>query len=78
GSGTGAEAADPRHTPPQDTRAALRGAFVRRALDAGVQFSCDWTTLVVSSPVRREATLLDPFSAEPTPEYRALMAQIGN
>ncbi|PST49614.1 Pup--protein ligase [Bifidobacterium callitrichos] len=65
---------DPRHTPPANTRAALRGAFVHRALAAGVQFSCDWTTLVVSSPVRREATLLDPFSAERTPEYDALMA----
>ncbi|MBT1172716.1 Pup--protein ligase [Bifidobacterium sp. MA2] len=62
-----------RHTPPADTRAALRGAFVRRALDSGAQFSCDWTTFVVSSPVRREAVLLDPFAADPTPEYMALM-----
>ncbi|NEG54250.1 Pup--protein ligase [Bifidobacterium platyrrhinorum] len=62
-----------KHEPPSDTRAALRGAFVRRALDTGAQFSCDWTTMVVSSPVRREAVLLDPFSCEPTEQYRALM-----
>lgn len=59
--------------PPADTRAALRGAFVDAALKAGAQFSCDWTTMKVTSPVRGEATLLDPFAAEPTPEYRRLM-----
>lgn len=64
------------HTPPADTRAALRGAFVRHALDTGAQFSCDWTTLVVSAPVRREATLLDPFHAGETDDYRALMAAL--
>ncbi|KFI98773.1 Pup--protein ligase [Bifidobacterium stellenboschense] len=63
-----------KHEPPADTRAALRGAFVRRALDTGAQFSCDWTTLVVTAPTRREATLLDPFGAEPSDAYRALMA----
>ncbi|MBT1180556.1 Pup--protein ligase [Bifidobacterium sp. CP2] len=63
-----------RHTPPHDTRAALRGAFVRRALDAGVRFSCDWTTMTVTSPVRHEVTLLDPFRAAPTEDYEALMA----
>lgn len=59
--------------PPADTRAALRGAFVDAALKAGAQFSCDWTTLKLTSPVRCETTLLDPFAAEPTPEYRRLM-----
>ena len=61
-------------TPPADTRAALRGAFVARALARGAQFSCDWTTLTVPAPVRREATLLDPFAAESGSDYEALMA----
>ena len=73
----GATVAAAKHEPPADTRAALRGAFVRRALDTGVQFSCDWTTLVVTAPTRHEVTLLDPFSAEPTDAYGKLMAALG-
>lgn len=59
--------------PPSDTRAALRGAFVRAALDAGAQFTCDWTTLRVTSPVAAQATLLDPFEAKATDEYTRLI-----
>ena len=68
------EAERAMRTPPSDTRAALRGAFVARALACGAQFSCDWTTLTVPAPVRREATLLDPFASEPDAGYEALMA----
>lgn len=60
-------------TPPQGTRAALRGRFVRAAREANAQFSCDWTTFTLTSPVRREAVLLDPFDAHPTAEFTALM-----
>ena len=60
-------------TPPQGTRAALRGRFVRVAREANAQFSCDWTTCTLASPVRREAVLLDPFDAHSTAEFTALM-----
>lgn len=70
------EAERASNEPPADTRAALRGTFVRRALDAGAQFSCDWTTLTLATPVRATATLLDPFAAAPTDEFTRLMAAL--
>lgn len=63
--------------PPADTRAAMRGAFVRAALGAGAQFSCDWTTLTLASPVRQSATLLDPFDpSDDSGEFARLMAAL--
>ena len=64
------------HNPPADTRAALRGQFVRAALAAGAQFSADWTHLTVTAPERREAVLLDPFESEPTEEFTHLMSAL--
>ena len=61
------------HNPPADTRAALRGRFVESALNAGAQFSADWTHLTLTAPERREAILLDPFEAEPTLGFEQLM-----
>ncbi|MBT1174991.1 Pup--protein ligase [Bifidobacterium sp. LC6] len=61
------------HEAPADTRAALRGRFVEAALASGVQFSADWTHLTVTAPERKEAVLLDPFSAKPTAEFESLM-----
>ncbi|MDY4677286.1 MAG: proteasome accessory factor PafA2 family protein [Bifidobacterium tsurumiense] len=61
---------------PSDTRAALRGAFVQAAMDAGVRFSCDWTQLAILEGQRSEVVLLDPFSAQPTPQYRQLLALV--
>ncbi|MSS12872.1 proteasome accessory factor PafA2 family protein [Bifidobacterium tsurumiense] len=61
---------------PSDTRAALRGAFVQTAMDAGVRFSCDWTQLAILEGQRSEVVLLDPFSAQPTPQYRQLLALV--
>ncbi|NMM99947.1 Pup--protein ligase [Bifidobacterium sp. DSM 109958] len=62
--------------PPQDTRAALRGAFVARALRAGAQWSCDWTHVALTAPHRVECELLDPFDATPTDDYRNVMAAL--
>ncbi|NEG88576.1 Pup--protein ligase [Bifidobacterium aerophilum] len=59
--------------PPSDTRAALRGRFVAAALDAGAQFSCDWTRLTLAGSSHHEAVILDPFRAEPTEDYERLM-----
>lgn len=62
------------HNPPADTRAALRGRFVESALNAGAQFSADWTHLTLTAPERREAVLLDPFESDPTEEFTQLMS----
>ncbi|MDF7641005.1 proteasome accessory factor PafA2 family protein [Bifidobacterium sp. ESL0784] len=59
--------------PPEDTRAALRGGFVHQALKAGAKFTCDWTHLKTSSPIRHEVELIDPFSCVPDSEYRRLV-----
>lgn len=61
---------------PQGTRAALRGMFIDAAQRANAQYSCDWTTFTLTSPVRREAVLLDPFGTAPTPDFKALMAAL--
>lgn len=60
-------------TPPQDTRAALRGEFVARALEHGNRFSCDWTRLSIGGDSHAEVVLIDPFDSTVTPEYRRLM-----
>ena len=62
--------------PPSDTRAALRGAFVRRAGNAGVPFTCDWTTFALTGSTRGTATLLNPFDADGTERFRSLLASI--
>lgn len=62
--------------PPRDTRAALRGLFVRTAEAAGARYSCDWTHVALTTPVRREAAMIDPFDAEPSPEFAALLAAL--
>lgn len=60
-------------TPPADTRAALRGAFVDKALRSDSLWACDWTHISLSSSNRVEAELIDPFDARPTAEYLAVM-----
>ncbi|WEV76299.1 proteasome accessory factor PafA2 family protein [Bifidobacterium sp. ESL0800] len=62
--------------PPEDTRAALRGAFVRQALDAGATFTCDWTHLKTTAPTRHTAELIDPFAFTPDSEYQQLMESL--
>ncbi|WP_291527237.1 Pup--protein ligase [Bifidobacterium sp. UBA744] len=64
-------------TPPSNTRAALRGAFVAAALASGAQWSCDWTHVTLGHPVREDCELLDPFNARPTPDYLRVMAALG-
>ena len=65
------------HEPPVDTRAALRGAFVAKALSTGAQWSCDWTHVTVMLPERADCELLDPFSPEPTDAWRRAMDLLG-
>ena len=64
------------HTPPERTRAVLRGRFVRHAQQAGVRHVCDWTQVQVLEPEKRTVQLLDPFDSKGTPEYHDLMASL--
>ena len=59
--------------PPEDTRARLRGNFVRAA-DRGTRtWSCDWSHLVLGGSHRVEVTLPDPFDHLGPPRYHSLM-----
>ncbi|WP_455677325.1 proteasome accessory factor PafA2 family protein [Pseudoscardovia suis] len=65
-----------RTTPPSDTRAALRGAFVAAANNApGCTWSADWTHVSASAPgaKSREAEMLDPFDSQPSDDYKKVM-----
>ncbi|NEG95598.1 Pup--protein ligase [Bifidobacterium sp. SMB2] len=59
--------------PPADTRAALRGRFVREALRTDAHWSCDWTHVSLISPVKLEAEMLDPFDPKPDDAYDAVL-----
>jgi proteasome accessory factor A len=48
-------------TPPQTTRAALRGQFVTAALAAGQDYTVDWVHLKLSGTASRTVLLKDPF-----------------
>ena len=59
--------------PPEDTRARLRGDFVRMA-DRGTRtWSCDWNHLVLGGSHRVEVALPDPFDQLGPPRYHSLM-----
>ena len=62
--------------PPADTRAAMRGQFVREAMRCGARFSCDWTRLTLSEPVHGEVVMLDPFDAGPSPAFDEVLARL--
>lgn len=62
--------------PPSDTRAALRGEFMRRALRSSRQWSCDWTRLAIGGDDRHEAFLIDPFDTKPSEDYRLVMRML--
>ena len=59
--------------PPHDTRAALRGRFIQSARSHNAQYSCDWTRLSLTSPNRMDVTLLDPFDAQPSDRFLAIL-----
>lgn len=51
-------------TPPQTTRAKLRGDFVRQAREAGRDFTVDWVHLKLNDQAGRTVMCKDPFLAE--------------
>ncbi|WP_026644441.1 proteasome accessory factor PafA2 family protein [Bifidobacterium sp. AGR2158] len=63
-------------TPPAGTRAVLRGAFVDHAEAAPVTWSCDWTQLRLTEPVKDEVMILDPFDAVGDERYAQLLALV--
>ncbi len=50
--------------PPASTRAHLRGAFVRAALESGRDFTVDWVHLKITGSQSRTVLLKDPFRNE--------------
>src|SRR5690606_26881533 len=52
-----------RHTPPQTTRAKLRGDFVRVAQEHRRDFSVDWVHLKLNDAAQRTVLCKDPFVA---------------
>ncbi len=49
--------------PPQTTRARLRGAFVRAALDRGRDYTVDWVHLKLNDQSQRPLLCKDPFKS---------------
>ena len=50
-------------TPPQTTRARLRGEFVKRAKEKRRDFTVDWVHLKLNDQAQRTVLLKDPFVA---------------
>jgi proteasome accessory factor A len=51
-------------TPPQTTRARLRGEFVRRAKERRRDFTVDWVHLKLNDQAQRTVLLKDPFKSK--------------
>ncbi|MQA08788.1 MAG: Pup--protein ligase [Pseudonocardiaceae bacterium] len=52
-----------KDTPPQSTRAKLRGDFIAAAQDAGRDFTVDWVHLKLNDQAQRTVLCKDPFRA---------------
>jgi proteasome accessory factor A len=52
-----------KHTPPQTTRARLRGEFIREANLKGKDYRVDWVYLKLNDPERETILCKDPFQA---------------
>jgi proteasome accessory factor A len=59
-----ADIEDARVTPPQDTRAALRGRFITAAKEARRDFTVDWVHLKLNDQAQRTVLCKDPFAYE--------------
>jgi proteasome accessory factor A len=51
-------------TPPQTTRARLRGEFVKKAKERRRDFTVDWVHLKLNDQAQRTVLLKDPFKAK--------------
>lgn len=50
-------------SPPQSTRAKVRGDFVRYAQEQGIEYTVDWVHLRLNAPPTRTVACRDPFAA---------------
>ena len=50
-------------TPPQTTRARLRGEFIRRAKERKRDYTVDWVHLKLNDQAQRTVLCKDPFKA---------------
>jgi proteasome accessory factor A len=57
------EVIDSMQNPPQSTRAALRGKFIKKAQEKGRDFSVDWVHLKINDQNQRTVACKDPFLA---------------
>ena len=51
-------------TPPQSTRAKLRGEFIAQALEHRRDFTVDWVHLRLNDQTQKAVVLRDPFATE--------------
>jgi len=61
---TDEEIATAQHTPPQTTRARLRGEFIRQAKRRRRDFTVDWVHLKLNDQAQRTVLCKDPFRSE--------------
>jgi proteasome accessory factor A len=52
------------NTPPQTTRARLRGAFIKRAKERKRDYTVDWVHLKLNDQAQRTVLCKDPFRAQ--------------
>ncbi len=60
---TDAEISDAVETPPQTTRARLRGEFIKRAKEQKRDYTVDWVHLKLNDQAQRTVLCKDPFKA---------------
>ncbi|MBT5757782.1 MAG: Pup--protein ligase, partial [Acidimicrobiaceae bacterium] len=60
---TDAQIAAAVDTPPQTTRARLRGEFIRRAKERRRDYTVDWVHLKLNDQAQRTVLCKDPFKA---------------
>ena len=53
----------PSSTPPQTTRARLRGEFIRRAKERKRDYTVDWVHLKLNDQAQRTVLCKDPFKS---------------
>jgi proteasome accessory factor A len=69
------EIEEARTKPPDDTRAKLRGAFIRLAREKRLQYDIDWSYIRLNNFLNIKIVFDDPFQTE-NPEFTELMDRI--
>jgi proteasome accessory factor A len=64
-----------RSTPPRDTRAKMRGDFIRLAREKRLQYDIDWSYIRLNNFLNIKIVFDDPFQTE-NPEFAELMERI--